>query len=211
MKHLTLIISLLLPAIAVFAQSDKYQTAMQKNLALLDSAKSSEDFANVTAAFERIGDAEKTQWLPYYYASLATIQKGFMDQKSNKDEVANAAEALIAKAESIEPNNAEIFIIKNMIASMRLLVDPQNRWQRYGAEGSAALAKAKQIDPTNPRIYFLEGQTVFYTPAQFGGGKDKAKPILEKSVELFGTYKAPSSLYPSWGLKMAEQMLALCK
>jgi ribosomal protein S2 len=51
---------------AAFSQSDKYVAAMQKNLALFDSAKTVEDFTKSANTFERIGDAEKTQWLPYY-------------------------------------------------------------------------------------------------------------------------------------------------
>ncbi len=43
---------------------------MKKNLALFDSAKTTADYQTLANTFERIGDAEKTQWLPYYYAGL---------------------------------------------------------------------------------------------------------------------------------------------
>jgi hypothetical protein len=42
---------------------------MQKNISLLDAAKTT-GFQTAANAFERIGDAEKTQWL-YYYAGLS--------------------------------------------------------------------------------------------------------------------------------------------
>src|SRR3712207_691234 len=86
---------------ASFAQSDKFTQAMQKNLALLDSAKSTEDLVAVSSAFERIGDAEKTQWLPYYYAGLALANAGWMDQKLDKDKNAAQVKALCDKAEAI--------------------------------------------------------------------------------------------------------------
>jgi hypothetical protein len=73
------------------------------------------------------------------------------------------------------------------------------------------LAAAKQLEPNNPRVYFLEGQSLFGTPTQFGGGKDKAKPMFQKSVELFSSYKPASSLHPKWGLKNATDMLAKCQ
>ncbi len=114
MKKLLLSFSVLLLVTPSFAQSDKFQKGMEKTMTMLDSAKTSEQFTDVAAAFERIGDAEKTQWLPYYYASFANIMKGFNDQKVNKDEVATKAEELIAKAEAIEPKNSEIFILKNI-------------------------------------------------------------------------------------------------
>ena len=75
----------LLVTVSVNAQSDKYADVMKKNLSMFDSAKTSQDFQNLSAAFERIGDAEKTQWLPYYYAGLALSTMGWVDQNVDKD------------------------------------------------------------------------------------------------------------------------------
>ncbi|HEX8357889.1 MAG TPA: hypothetical protein VF610_10770, partial [Segetibacter sp.] len=106
MKTTCVLLALLLVTAIGFSQSNRYQSSMQSNIALLDSAKSSEDYTSVSASFERIADAEKTQWLPYYYAALANIWKGFTDTKADKDAVADKADALIAKAEAIEPKNS---------------------------------------------------------------------------------------------------------
>ena len=200
---------LLLAAIAATAQSDKYAAAMQKNLSLLDSAKSTSDLENVSNAFERVGDAEKTQWLPYYYAALAQTRIGWMDKKVDADKLAEKTKAISAKAEAIE-NNAELYTIDNMIATQQMLVDPQTRWQTYGIEASAALKKAKELDPSNPRIYYLEGMNVFGTPEQFGGGKAKAKPIFQKAGDLYKTFQV-KPMYPNWGKAEAEMMLAKCQ
>jgi hypothetical protein len=197
--------------LCLFAQSDRFQKGMETNIALLDSAKSPDDFTAVAAAFERIGDAEKSQWLPYYYAALANIWKGFSDPKANKDDVANKADALIAKAEAIAPKNSEIALEKSMAATLHMTVDPQTRWQQYGSIINANMETAKQLDANNPRVYYWEGQNLFGTPTQFGGGKDKAKPLFEKSVALYKTSKPVSSIYPSWGEKSAEAMLERCK
>jgi hypothetical protein len=210
MKKVLLSFSVLLTTIASFSQSDKFQKGMEKTMTMLDSAKAGEQFTAVAAAFERIGDAEKSQWLPYYYAAFANIMKGFNDQKVNKDEVATKAEELIAKAEALEPKNSEIYVLKNMASTLHMLVDPQTRWQQYGPKSSEALAMAKQIDPNNPRAYLMEGQGIFGTPVQFGGGKDKAKPIFEKSVALFEAQKPASPFYPRWGKSSAQAMLARC-
>ena len=61
----------MLVSITAMAQSDKYEAAMKKNLAQFDSMKTTADYQSLSAAFERIGDAEKTQWLPYYFSALA--------------------------------------------------------------------------------------------------------------------------------------------
>ena len=208
MKSFLLILAVSL-SVAVHAQSDKYAAAMQKNIALLDSAKSTADLEAVSNAFTRVGDAEKTQWLPYYYAALAQTRIGWTDNKVDKDQLAEKIKALVAKAEAIE-KNAELCTISNMAATQQMLVDPQSRWQTYGMEASAALEAGMKLDPNNPRLYYLQGMSVFGTPEQFGGGKDRAKPIFQKAVELYKTFQV-KPLYPNWGQKEAADMLAKCQ
>lgn len=196
-------------AFATQAQSEKYVQAVKHNLALMDSAKTTADYQAVSAAFERIGDAEKTQWVPYYYAALAQTHIGFADKDADKDALAAKANALVAKAEAID-KNADLCTVRNMAATIQMLVDPMSRWQTYGAQASAALEEAIKLNPNNPRIYYLQGMSVFGTPVQFGGGKDKAKPLFEKAAALAKTEEA-KPLYPHWGGKESEAMLLKCQ
>lgn len=206
MKRLLLSLTLLI-SFTTFAQNEKFIKGMQKALAEMEAAKSVAEMQNASATFERIGEAEKNQWLPFYYAAYCLTNIGWMDQKSDKDQLAIKANALLAKAEAIE-KNSEIYIIRSMVATQQMLVDPQTRWQSFGAESAKALATAKALDANNPRVYFLEGSALAQTPAAFGGGKDKAKPVLQKSVELYKTFKPASVLHPTWGQKLAEDALA---
>jgi hypothetical protein len=206
MKKILLSLSLLI-TVTAFSQSEKYLQAMQKAMGDMDNAKTTEQIQSASAMFERIGDAEKTQWIPYYYAALCQTNIGWADQKVDKDQLAEKTKGLLNKAIAIE-KNSELYIIRSMVATQQMLVDPQSRWQTYGAESGEALAIAKSLDPNNPRTYYLEGTSVMQTPAAFGGGKDKAKPILQKSVDLFKTFKPVSAFHPTWGQKMAEEALA---
>jgi hypothetical protein len=199
----------LLATITVNAQSEKYVQAMKKNLALFDSVKTTSDYQSLAASFERIGDAEKTQWLPYYWAGLALSTAGWSDTKLDKDANAEKIKALCAKADAIE-KNSEVYTIRNMAATQQMIVDPQSRWQSYGQEASGALQKGIEIDPNNPRLYYLQAMSVFGTPEQFGGGKAKAKPLFEKAIALFKT-ETQKPLYPHWGQKEAEAKLAECQ
>ena len=65
-----LFIAAIVSSVAAYSQSDKYTDAMKQSLSLFDSAKTAADLENAAAAFQRIGDAEKTQWLPYYWARI---------------------------------------------------------------------------------------------------------------------------------------------
>lgn len=206
-------------AIAVFAtvsvkaQSDKYVNAMEATLTQFDSAKSPADFQNVSAAFVRIANAEKTQWLPYYYAGLALSREGWMDQSLDKDANSGKIESFCDQAEanaSSPSDKAEIYVLRNMAETQQMMVDPQSRWQTNGQEASADLEKGMSLDSTNPRLYYLRGMSLFNTPEQFGGGKDKAKPVFEKAVELFKTFTV-KPLYPNWGKQQAVAMLAKCQ
>src|SRR5215218_5158170 len=86
-------------SITMYAQSEKYAPAMKKNIALLDSAMQKGNAKELANNFERIGDAEKTQWLPYYYAAYSQILTTYAEKdKSKVDPVADKAEELILKA-----------------------------------------------------------------------------------------------------------------
>ena len=189
----------------------KYESAMQNGFSKMKDSKTADEMSAVASFFERVGDAEKTQWLPYYYAARNYTIAAFMNPAADKDKAAEKVKDLIAKAEAIEKANAEIFCLKQQVAVMQLVVDPMSRWQSYGAVAAEAIAKAKAIEPNNPRPYLLEGQYLMNVPEAFGGGKAIAKKLFEKSVELFGNYKPASQLHPSWGKEQAEQLLAACQ
>ena len=213
MKKLFLSTIVLFSTIILCAQSEKYTAAMKKNLAAIDTSfKNPADLLTVANNFERIADAEKSQWLPYYYAAFCQVNYGFLLQDKDKvDGVAGKAAILIAKADSISPNNSEISCIKSMIASCHMMVNPQQRWQEYGQASGSNIEAAMQQDPANPRPYYLKGQGLVYTPEQFGGGCKTAKPILETAMEKYASFKPVSEISPNWGKKQVEGLLKGCQ
>ncbi len=210
MKKVILLSGLVMLFVASYAQSEKYMAAIKATKVLMDSAKTTEQYTDVAAKFVRIGDAEKTQWLPYYYAAMCQLNPGWNAPADQKDAIAAAAEATLAKAEAIE-NNSEIYVMKSMIATMKMLVDPMNRWASYGAEAKKYREAAMKADPNNPRPYLMEGQSMFGTPEQFGGGKKVAKPLFEKAVALYKSFKPTSAVHPTWGESQAIGMLKACE
>jgi hypothetical protein len=108
------------------------------------------------------------------------------------------------KAEALSKENSEIFVLKKMIASLRMLADPMNRWQTYGPQAAEFLQQAKKLNPDNPRVYYLEGQDKFYTPEEFGGSKTEAKTLFEESMKKYETFKPESPIHPQWGLTQVK-------
>lgn len=213
MKKTLLLTAAIFSACMVFAQSDKYVNAMKANIARLDSVMQKQNFAELANNFTRIGDAEKTQWLPYYYASYCTALQALTEKdNSQKDAEADKATELVTKAETIlEKENSETDVIKSMIATAHMTVDPQSRYMSYGPQINEYLEKAKQADPSNPRPYLLEAQNKFYTPEAYGGGKDAAKASFDKAKELFDAFKPETELSPVWGKLSLDYFLSLYK
>lgn len=65
----------------------------------------------------------------------------------------------------------------------------------------APLAKeAKEVAPDNPRLLWVFGPNVFITPAERGGGQEKAIEMYQTGLELSRKSKASEDrLEPSWG------------
>lgn len=210
------IFGLVLALLASFhatAQSDRYLNAMRKSVAAMDSAFVSIDaMQKLAGQFERIALAEKTQWLPYYYAGLLQVNIAFQTtDKSAVDGIANKAEQLCLAADSIQAKNSELSCLKSMIASARMMVNPMQRWQEYGPISGKHLDAAIQQDPTNPRPHYLRGQSLLYTPENFGGGCKTAKPELEQAKAKFATFQVASEFHPRWGENIVDQLLSSCK
>jgi hypothetical protein len=209
MKHAFIIISMFFATMA--AAQSKYEGAMAKGLEQLKAVKTVEDMSATSAFFERVGDAEKDKWLPYYWAAYTNYLTGWMNPKADKDKVGEKSKDLISKAEAIESNNSELFLLRQMVAIQQMTVDAMSRYQTYGAEARNNIEKATKADPGNPRIYYLNGQTLMQTPEAFGGGKAVAKKLFEKSLELYKTFKPASPFHPDWGKEDAEKLLAACQ
>lgn len=199
---------------AAFTQSDKYTNKMKELIGKMDSAMNPDVWTNLAAAFERVGDAEKTQWLPYYYSSFSTLMAANMktmgkQDKDVTDPAADKAEASLNKALALTKESSETWVIKKMIATMRMMGDPMSRYATDGAAAAEALSNAREMNPNNPRVYLLEGQDKFYTPEQYGGSKTEAKKLFQKSLELFGTFKPETEIHPNWGKNQVNYFLSL--
>lgn len=215
MKKLIIGISLCLCTLFTFAQNEKFIKAMEPKVAALDTTRNTNGLKDLANGFERIAIAEKTEWLPFYYAALATVNMGYgmMDNvmsgdPSKIDPVTDKAEALLMQAEALSKNNSEIYVVKKMINSLRMIVDPQNRFMVYGPVAQQALETAKQLNPENPRVYLLEGQDKFFTPEQFGGSKTEAKKLFETASQKYESFKPSSNIDPAWGKGTLQYFMA---
>ena len=210
-KNLVLSIALTFTGIFAFAQT-AYEKVMTDKVAKVQQSRNLEELAILSDEFARIGLKETKEWLPNYYAAYAEIQHGriLMEQgkTSDLDTYATNAEKFIVLAEKISPNNVEITILKKMVHSLKMMVDPQSRFMTEGSLASKYLAEAEKMDPENPRITLLKAEDTYYTPEQFGGSKVKGLELFKKAKSQFLVYKSPSVLSPTWGKEEADYFVS---
>lgn len=208
MKKLVITLSIFALALPVVAQQSQYQSAMLGLIETLDQASNAEEYTECANRFERIAVAEKSLWLPYYYASYSLIVMSFEEvDGGKKDLILDRAQELLVKAQELEPEESELHVLQAFLYPSRILVDPMNRGMQYIQLMYASLETAKALNPENPRIYFLEGVNKANLPPAMGGGSDAARPILEKAVDKFETFSTDNPLWPQWGEEAARSEL----
>ena len=181
---------------------------MERNLEILDTAGGAESFIMLANNFDRVATAEKTKWEAFYYAGYCyAVMAAFTPDKTKIDMLADKAELYLQQANNLQKNNSEIAALFAMIKSLKLSVDPMNRWQTLGREIAVHLTKAKQQDPNNPRPFLIEARIKFNTPEGMGGGKEAAKALITEAIQKFNNFKPQNSLAPRWGLRPAEMFL----
>jgi hypothetical protein len=192
---------------------------MEPLVAASDTTRDKEALIGLSNSFERIANAEKTQWLPFYYAALANVNAGntyimdgsMGDKSKDLDPLADKAEELLNKAEALSKDNSEIWVVRKMIASLKMMGNPMARFQQYGPIAATALETAKKLNAENPRVYMLEGEDLFFTPEQFGGDKAEAKKRFETAMSKFNAQKPESSIHPKWGMGSTQYLMSQIK
>ena len=145
-------------------------------------------------------------FLLYHYPGI------YEKDNSKKDAIADNAQQLIDKADSISgKENSETYVVKSMIATVHMTVDPQSRYMTFGALITEYLEKSKSLDSTNPRPVLVKAENTFYTPEQFGGGKDAAKSLFDQAKALDDNFKPETEISPNWGKNAINYFLSQYK
>jgi len=187
----------------------EYEEAMNKGIEMLNQANDNQSATEAANYFERVSESAKNEWLPLYYAAYASLKTGFYQDKPElKDTWYLKGISLSERASAIAKNESEIYALEAYLRLMYISNDPMKRAEEHTGLAIGLLEKSKALDPTNPRPWFIQGQNTLYTPEFFGGGSEKARPIIEKANELFATFKPVNSLMPDWGKPQCDKLMA---
>lgn len=215
MKKTILIIT---SAVLIYAKGNaqnEYSLQMQSLVSRIDKADGERDYEQLANDFSRVGNLEKSKWLPYYYAAFCNAKVGWLKQRSDPDQIsafADKAEQEIKKAKSLidtateKKTLSEIDCVEMMINQARVFINPATYGPKYGPVAFSYLKLAEQADPKNPRMLYLSGWEKFVTPKIYGGDKSLAKKLLIKAENNLET--EPSSYtQPHWGKKEVKEIL----
>lgn len=212
MKKYLLSFALAFMSLTAFAQAD-YEKIMTEKIAKTETCKTAEEFQTLANDFQRIGSKESSRWLPPYYAAFSQIQKGRLMMRNGNmdlDETAAQADKYLAMAQNLAgADNAEIHLLRKMAASLRMMVNPAQRYMTDGAKATEELAIAEKLDPSNPRIALIKAEDVYFTPEQYGGSKTKGMELFKDALAKFNAYKPKTALDPNWGKTEAEYFLSM--
>jgi len=206
MKKIITLIALFV--VAITSAQTQFEQGMNKAFGLWKEGKNAE----ASALFERIAAAEKNSYLPNYYVALINATAVFTEKDKTKIDL------LLTKAQDAldvelikDQANSELYVMQALIYTGYVVADPMTNGMKYSGKVMEAYAKAKALDPNNPRAVFGEADY------QLGGAKwtgVDTKPLcaqVDKSIELFNTFKPATPYSPKWGLERALEIQKTCK
>lgn len=206
MKNAVLIALILITGMTQ-AQTN-YEKGMSKAFELWSSDKADE----AENMFERIAKAEPELWLPNYYIAFMNSLKSWNEKdetvlKAQLDKAQAHLDAAMLKSE----NNPELLVMQAQVYTNWIAFDGMTYGMKYSAKVNELYEKAYTLDPTNPRVAFSKAEWAMGSARYFGKDTAPYCEEMEKTLELFDTFKAESEFHPNWGKERAAQSVASCK
>jgi tetratricopeptide (TPR) repeat protein len=198
--------------ISIHSQQLDDSAAYNSGIIMIGKAKTANDLKLAASYFEDLSAHNPNHWLSVYYAALCYIQASHkVEENKERDGMLDKAQSLIDKAGKINPKEPEVFVLQAFLYQSRIEVNPKFRGMSYSSKAEESLKKATDTDEKNPRAWSLLGYNLFFTPALFGGGAEKALPLFEKARDKFHIFKPLMPFYPHWGEPENQHMIAECK
>lgn len=193
---------------SVVSAQGQFEQGMGKALQTWKEGKPVE----AVAQLERIASVEKTNWLPNYYIALINTIQAFGEQDKTKMlSLIESAQKAQDVCNDLAIDNPEVLVMQSMIHTASIVYDPMTNGQKLSGDVMYILNKAYKIAPENPRVVFQKASFEIGMAQYFGQDTKPMCAQIEKSIELFATFKPETALHPSWGLDRAEAELKKCK
>lgn len=142
-----------------------------------------------------------------YFQALVSYTLASQLQKRD----AKASEALLDRTlKGLEGRkDAESLALMGACFGLKIGFSP-NSGMTLAPKASGLFQQALKLSPGNPRVLYFQGLHVYHTPAFFGGGAEKALPILEAAEKAAREENPTENAWvPRWGRAESLAWLAL--
>jgi len=154
------------------------------------------------AHFERLaGQTDQEAWALYYLAYAESRIVNFYFSEENMDDAKPFVNAGIAHLETsleINPANADAKALLASLLGNKIAFNPFSG-MTLGPKSGRLIGEAFALAPENPRVSLIAGQSAFYTPKMFGGGKEKALKHFQEALKKYRHNAPAEPLAPRWG------------
>lgn len=211
MKKSMITLAIALFTLTAYSGVGDFNRTMKTNLNELRAYDEKSDYEKLSKSFLNIANDNPDRYEPLYYSAYIDILQSWNIQNSDsKLIVLKRAMESIQKAKELSSENDEILVIEAFCYQAMIMVNPREYGQSYSMKAAQLLKQAQVINSSNPRAQFLLAQNIYYTPKEYGGGKEKALPLFEKSAKLFESQETDNFLNPVWGEYTNKQMINKC-
>ena len=193
---------------SIVSAQTQFDQGMKKALQTWKNGNSKEALVQ----FEKIASVEKTNWLPNYYIALINTTQAFGEQDKTKMlSLIESAQKAQDFCNDLAMDNPEVLVMQAMIHTASIVYDPMTNGQKLSGDVMYILNKAYKIAPENPRVVFQKASFEIGMAQYFGQDTKPMCAQIEKSIELFATFKPETAFHPSWGLDKAQEAVKACK
>lgn len=205
-------LSLIILTSLAFGQS-QYQQKMGEAMQNYAQVTSIQEYAAAASQFDMIANAADTEWLPLYYHAQCYILMSFSDQEATaveKDAYLEVAEIDINKMIGLAPNESEVYALKALYYTAKLVIDPMTRGQKYGLLTNTAIQESLARDADNPRAKQLALSNKVGTAEFFGKDISEFKAEAVQILADWDNYEIRGPFHPTWGKNRVSEILAKC-
>lgn len=154
------------------------------------------------AYFERLeGQTALDAWVLYYLAYAENCIVSFYFSQENMEDAKPFVHMAIAHLETslkIKPACADAQALLSSLLGSKIAFNPMSG-MTLGPKAGRLISEAFTLAPENPRVSLIAGQSAYYTPKFFGGGKEKALKHFQEALEKYENERPSNVLAPRWG------------
>jgi tetratricopeptide (TPR) repeat protein len=172
----------------------------------MERAASVSDLATLrtaSAEAEQLADAtegvdQRQHLLALYGAAYAQWRCAFLPGMTDNEtsDALEHAERNLRRAIKVDAKFAEVHALLGAVLGSKIRAG--GNAMALGPEAAQVMDAAARLQPDNPRVLVLEASNAFHTPAEYGGGADRAEASLRRALAAFDREPAARP-WPNWG------------